>query len=462
MTAFEIVSPADGRALAQVAYARPADIERALERARAALPGWRALALEQRLLAVEAFVAALEARRDELAELVLWQIGRPRQFADEMGRVRARWEQARQLAPRLLGEETVHGDDGIGRRVRCEPKGIALGICAWNYPVAMAAEMATTALAAGNVFVLKHAPQTALIAESMARAAVEAGLPDGVFQALHLPHAAVEDLLSRRSVQAVQFIGSERGGREVLAAASAGLVAAGLELGGKDAAYVRADADLDWSAAQLVDGAFSNSGQSCCSVERIYVQRSVYPRFVEAFVDRARALRLDHPSRSPDMGPVVSAAAAARIAGEIADAVAAGARSAMAGHRAGELAGSGAYLSPEVLLDTDAHMAIEREESFGPVVTLTPVESDAHALAAINASRFGLTASVWTRETQAAAGLIDEIQAGTVFVNRCDHADLHLPWGGTKVSGLGRIGGRASFDEWVELKSVHVRAAGHS
>ncbi|UHQ21403.1 aldehyde dehydrogenase family protein [Lysobacter sp. 5GHs7-4] len=460
MDAFEIISPVDGRSLSVVRYARESESERALQRAQAALPGWRALGLDARLAAIEAFVAAMEARRAEFAKQVLWQIGRPLQFADELGRVRAGWERTRALAPQLLGEQVVDGGDGIRRALRREPKGIALGICAWNYPVAMAAQMAIAALAAGNAFVLKHAPQTALIAELMAECADAAGLPGGVFQVLHLPHAMVERLLSQRRFQAVQFIGSERGGRAVLAAASAGLVATGLELGGKDAAYVRADADLDWAAAQLVEGAYANSGQSCCSVERIYVDRRVYPRFVDAFVERARALRLDHPLRSPDLGPVVSAAAAQRIADEVAAAVAAGARAALAGHRAGELAGQGAYLSPEVLLDVNADMAIEREETFGPVATLTAVDGDAQALAAINASRFGLTASVWTREPQAAAGLIDAIQAGTVFVNRCDHADLHLPWGGTKASGLGRIGAGASFDEWVELKSVHVRETG--
>lgn len=460
--AFDIVSPVDGRKLATVPYTGAAETERALQRAQAAAPAWRGLALERRLAALEGFVVAMEARRAEFAERVLWQIGRPQQFADELGRVRARWDETRRLAPALLGEVELAPGDGIRRWLRREPKGVALGICAWNYPVAMAAEMATTALAAGNVFVLKHAPQTALIADLMADAADAAGLPDGLFQALHLSHSAVARLLSQRRFHAVQFIGSERGGREVLAAAGAGLVAAGLELGGKDAAYVRADADLDWTAQQLVEGAYSNSGQSCCSVERIYVERSVYPRFVDAFVDRARGLRLDHPLKSPDLGPVVSAAAAARIRDEVAAAIAAGARSAMPGHRAGELAGQGAYLSPDVLLEVDASMAIAREESFGPVVALAPVESDAQALAAINDSRFGLTASVWTRDLDAAAELVGAIEAGTVFVNRCDHADLYLPWGGTKASGLGRIGGNATFDEWTECKSVHVRAAGQS
>jgi len=458
--AFQILSPVDGRTLAALSCAREAEVERALQRAQAARAAWRRLPLERRLAALEAFVAAMEARRAEFAERVMWQIGRPQQFADELGRVRACWDETRRLAPQLLGEVALDRGDGIRRTLRREPRGIALGICAWNYPVAMAAQMATTALAAGNVFVLKHAPQTALIADLMVDAADAAGLPDGVFQALHLSHATVAGLLAQRRVHAVQFIGSERGGREVLAAASAGLVAAAMELGGKDAAYVRADADLDWSAQQLVEGAFSNSGQSCCSVERIYVERSAYPRFVDAFVERARALRLDHPLKAPDLGPVVSVEAAARIRAAVADAIAAGARSAMGGHRAGELDGHGAYVSPEVLLDVDAGMAIAREEVFGPATILAPVESDAQALSAINDSRYGLTASVWTRDPDAADDLIEAIDAGTVFVNRCDHADLYLPWGGTKASGLGRIGGAATFDDWVEYKSVHARRAG--
>jgi acyl-CoA reductase-like NAD-dependent aldehyde dehydrogenase len=274
-----------------------------------------------------------------------------------------------------------------------------------------------------------------------------------------MSHPLTEKLVAAGDFQGVQFIGSERGGREVLRSCAAGLMSAGLELGGKDPAYVRADANLEWTVQELVDGSFGNSGQSCCSVERIYVDRSIHDRFVECFVEATSKLKVGNPLDYPDLGPVVSTAAARRIAGEVASALAMGARRASSIPTGHTLAGIGAYLAPEVLINTSHEMSIMREETFGPVVPIMAVSGDEAALALMNDSRYGLTASVWSRDLDRARWLVDRVEAGTVFVNRCDHADVLLPWGGMKTSGLGRSWGPTTFDELTQVKSFHVREA---
>jgi len=454
---FKIISPVDGSTLAVLPYASTQAVDEALSCARASLASWRRTPLSERIAVVERFLDALGARRAKLAELITWQMGRPLQQADEFDRVQAQAIEMIALAPKALADVPLAGSPGIRRSMRREPKGVFLAICAWNYPLAMASDMVISALLAGNVVILKHAAQTALLADEMVRAFEESGCPKGVFQSLHLAHPLIEKMVAAGEFQGLQFIGSERGGREVLRASAAGLIAAGMELGGKDPAYVRADADVEWTVQQLVEGSFGNSGQSCCSVERIYVNRDIHDRFVECFVDAASKLKLGNPLAYPDLGPVVSVAAACRIAEEVAAAVACGAKRALSKPAGDGLAGTGAYLAPEVLISASHDMSIMRDETFGPVVPIMAVPDDEAAMALMNDSRYGLTASVWSRDIGSAQSLVARIDAGTVFVNRCDHADVLLPWGGTKASGIGRRGGPMAFDELTQVKSFHVR-----
>jgi len=456
--AFEVISPIDDRSLLTRAYAGGAEIEAALARAEAAFRGWRKTPLDARIAVVKAFLAEMEARADVLADILSQQMGRPRWQADEVPRLKLVGEIAMREAAMVLAEEAYPSDPGIRRFVRREPLGPTLSICAWNYPTAMLSMLVTEPLLAGNVVLLKHSPQTPVTAEIAAEAFKAAGGPDGVFQAIHLSHPAAEALIASDRLGAVRFIGSVAGGRRVHAAAAGTHTHVHLELGGKDPAYVRADADLSDAIPLIAEGCFSNAGQSCCSVERIYVHRDIADRFTEALTAEAQNWSLGHPLTEKAMiGPVVRAAAADGIRGRIAEAVSLGAKPTLAAGRypAAEL--GRAYVEPQVLAACRADMPIMRDELFGPVACIEVVSSDEEAIARMNDSEYGLSAGVWSQDIERATAVAAEIEAGTVFVNRCDHADLYLPWGGVKASGIGRANGRIGILEATQSKSFHVR-----
>jgi acyl-CoA reductase-like NAD-dependent aldehyde dehydrogenase len=455
-TTFNIVTPVDGTVYRTLAYEQQSQIGDRLDRAELAFRTWRTFSVVERIHAVSLFVDALERLRPQFSEQVLWLIGRPHQQADEMDRVIATVRSLIAYANVKLREDPVASDDGIRRFVRREPRGVCLAICAWNYPVAMACGMAVAAMLAGNVVLLKHAPQTAPIADLIEEAYRASGAPAEVFQRVHMDHSTAEQVIASGRIQFVQFIGSEQGGRAVHRAAARNLVPVGLELGGKDPAYVQPDADVEAAAAGLVSGSFDNAGQSCCSVERIYVHSHVYDAFVECFVARMRALQFGDPRSQPDVGPVVSLGAASRIRQRVEEAVAANATAIAHPARSSCDPGS-AYFAPLVLLGATHAMPIMQDELFGPVAPIVRVDTDDIAIELMNDSRYGLTASVWSKDENSALAVASAIDAGTCYINRCDHADLLLPWGGVKTSGIGRSYGQVAFDELTFLKSFHVR-----
>jgi acyl-CoA reductase-like NAD-dependent aldehyde dehydrogenase len=279
-----------------------------------------------------------------------------------------------------------------------------------------------------------------------------------VFQILHLGHEATLRLVASPQVDFVAFTGSVAGGRAVQKAASDRFIGVGLELGGKDPAYVREDADLASAIENLVDGAFFNSGQSCCGIERIYVHRRHYQQFVDGFVDLTRAYRFGNPlDANTNLGPMVRASAAQFVRGQIADAQASGARTLIpAGHFAAELAGT-AYLAPQVLVDVNHSMSVMRDESFGPVIGIMPVDSDQQALALMNDSPYGLTAAIWTQDRAAAIALGEQIATGTVFMNRCDYLDPALAWTGVKDTGRGISLSILGYQQLTRIKSFHLK-----
>jgi acyl-CoA reductase-like NAD-dependent aldehyde dehydrogenase len=457
---FSVTSPVDGSTYATRAYADGAAIEAALARARAALRSWQRTPLAERLAILLRFGEEMQARAAQLAEMLAWQIGRPLWQADETPRLALVGRLLADVAAETLADVAYPADENIRRYVRPTAGGLHLSICAWNYPTAMLGYLVTAPLAAGNVVIFKHSPQTPLIAEVAEEAFRAAGGPEGVFQSLHLDHADAERLIASGAFNAVNFIGSVNGGRRVHAAAAGTFTQVHLELGGKDPAYIRADADLSAAVPQIAEGSFSNAGQSCCSVERIYVDRTIHDRFVEALVAEAAKWTIGHPiAEKPMVGPVVRASAADTIRGMTEQAVRAGARRLMpeAGARhAAEL--GAAYVAPEVLVGVDHGMAIMRDELFGPVACIQAVDGDDQAVALMNDSDFGLSASIWTQDIDRGAALLDEVEAGTVYLNRCDHADLYLPWGGVKNSGMGRTNGRAGLIEATAAKAYHVRS----
>ena len=332
--------------------------------------------------------------------MVAWQIGRPLWQADETPRLKLIGNLAGLAAGEALADEGMPADPGIRRFVRHQAQGVMLSICAWNYPVAMLGYLVTAPLIAGNVVIFKHSPQTPTVGDIAAEAFAEAGLPDGVFQAIDLRHQDAERMIASGRLRAVNFIGSVAGGRRVHAAAAGTFTNVHLELGGKDPAYIRSDADLDKAIPLLIEGCYSNSGQSCCSVERIYVHAGIYRRFVDAFVAQAADVTLANPlDGKPYIGPVVRASAAANIRAQIDDAVAKGARRLLEPGRTNASALGPAYVEPEVLVDVDHSMSIMRDETFGPVAAIQMVRDDAEAVALMNDSDYGLSASVWTSDT---------------------------------------------------------------
>ena len=396
------------------------------------------------------------ARADTLAEELTWQIGRP--ISQSPGEIRRGFQERALymcgIAEEVLNDLQIEPKPGFRRFIRREPLGVVLVIAPWNYPWLTSVNAVVPALLAGNSVILKMAAQTPLVAERYLEAWRAAGLPEGVFQFLHLDHGQVAKLIADARIAFVAFTGSVAGGHAVQRAAAARFIATGLELGGKDPAYVRADAPLAATVENLVDGAFFNSGQSCCAVERIYVDKAVYKDFVEAFANLTRQYRLGNPlERETTLGPMVRTAAADAVRSQIRDAVDKGAK-ALIGQKDRE---GTPYLPPEVLADVDHGMALMREETFGPAIGIMPVEGDEEAVALMNDSRYGLTASIWTADAEAALRIGDRVETGTWYMNRCDYLDPALAWTGVKDSGRGCTLSRLGLATFTRPKSFHLR-----
>ena len=453
------ISPVDGRVYAERAVATDTAISTAIARARGAQEVWRRLPVAERARYCLAAVEAMLAMQDEIVPELAWQMGRPIRYG--AGELRGFAERARYMigiAESALAPIDPGPKDGFRRWIARDPLGLVMVIAPWNYPYLTAVNSVVPALMAGNAVILKHAAQTILVGERFQRAFDAAGLPAGLFQTLVLDHAQTATLISARLVDQVNFTGSVAGGRAMEAAASGSFIGLGLELGGKDPAYVRADADLANAMENLVDGAFFNSGQSCCGIERIYVHQDLYAKFVDGFVETTKAYVLGDPlDEATTLGPMVKAEAAAFVRGQVRDAVAAGARALVAPDLFARDAAGTPYMAPQVMVDVTHAMAVMREESFGPVVGIMPVANDAEAVRLMNDSPYGLTASIWTQDADRATALGEQIETGTVFMNRCDYLDPALAWTGVKDTGRGASLSRVGYETLTRPKSYHLK-----
>lgn len=453
----EIVSPIDGKVFAGRPLATGEDVAAAVARARMAQQSWRQASVAERVQAVGRMVDELLAMNDEIIPELAWQMGRPIRFGGERRGVEERSRHMLSIAEAALAPLERPAKDGFVRSIAREPLGIVLVIAPWNYPFLTAVNSIVPGLVAGNAVILKHASQTLLAGERFAEAARRAGLPAGLFQNLVMGHADTEKLIGSGAIDHVNFTGSVEGGRRIEQAAAGTFATLGLELGGKDPAYVRADADLDHAAENLVDGSFFNSGQSCCGVERIYVHESVYDGFVERFLDQARGWNLGDPL-DPEtiVGPMARGSFADHVRRQTEEAVRAGATRHLLTKHPKDAAGS-PWLAPEVLTGVNHQMSVMREESFGPVVGIMKVADDAEAITLMNDSPYGLTASIWTADLDAAARIGAEVETGTIFANRCDYLDPALVWTGVKDTGKGGALSEIGYHNLTQPKSFHLK-----
>ena len=454
------ISPIDGALFVERSCASPAKIDAVLDAAVAAGRAWRAVPLAQRAEACRAFTERVFADAPRLAEELARQMGRPIAYGPgEINGFRQRALRMIELANEGLADIVVETPAPGRRFLRREPLGVFLTIAPWNYPYLTAVNSIVPALMAGNAVILKHSHQTPLVAERLVEAA-SGVLPDGLFSFLHLDRDATARLVQDARIAGAAFTGSVAGGVDIERAAAGRFIPVGLELGGKDPAYVRADADLPSAVENLVDGAFFNSGQSCCGIERIYVARPLFKDFVEAFRALTLTYRLGDPlNPSTTLGPMVRASAARFVEGQIAEAVSAGARALISSGAFPAVDPESAYLAPQVLVDVDHTMRVMREETFGPAVGIMPVDDDAQAVALMNDSDLGLTASLWTRDTDRAEVLGGQIETGTVFLNRCDYLDPDLAWTGVKNTGRGYSLSLLGYGQLTRAKSYNFGKA---
>jgi len=455
----QTISPVDGRVYVERAPATATDIDATLQRARAAQRQWRGVPVAERAALMERFCQAFEAEAAGIATELSWQMGRPIRFAP--GEVRGTLERARYMigvAAAALADLDPGAKPGFHRFIRREPLGVVFTVAAWNYPYLIAVNSVVPALLAGNAVILKHSAQTPLCAERFAACFAAAGLPAGVFQCLHLEHADTERVIRDVRVDFVAFTGSVAGGRAVQRVAAERFIGVGLELGGCDPVYVRHDADLAHAIENIVDGAYFNSGQSCCGLQRLYVHESVYERFTAGCIELIGQYVLGDPlDPATTLGPLVRTGAADAVRRQVSDSIAAGAR-AVIDERHFPLSRAGTpYLAPQLLLDAPPAAAVMREEIFGPVAGVMKVHSDAEAVERMNDSPFGLTAAIWTRDEAAALALGDQVHTGTWFMNRCDYLDPALAWVGVKDSGRGCTLSVVGFEQLTRPKSFHLR-----
>ncbi len=453
------ISPVDGSVYVKRAYANESEIASALRAARSAQDVWREVPVDERAEICSRAVDAVVEAGDDIAEEITWQMGRPiRYAAGEIGGFEERARHMIAIAPGALGDRAAEQKEGFTRFIRREPPGLVFVIAPWTYPWLTSVNSIIPALMAGNAVILKHSAQTPLVAERYARAFEAAGLPVGVFQFLHLDHAATERIIKADEIDFIAFTGSVPGGAMVEAAAAGRFVGAGLELGGKDPAYVRADADIGHAVENLVDGAFFNTGQSCCGIERIYTDAGIYDEFVDGFAALTGQYILGDPT-DPEttLGPMVRADAADFVRAQIKDAVAAGAKALIDPASFAADKDGTPYMAPQVLVDVDHSMTVMTEESFGPVVGIMKVASDDEAVTLMNDSNFGLTASVWTTDDKAAAAIGNRVATGTFFQNRCDTLDPALAWTGVKQSGRGCTLSSLGYDSLTRPKSFHLK-----
>lgn len=453
-----LISPIDGSVFVEKPFEGRAEMDARLEAARNAQSVWATRPVAERCAIVAKAIDALEAMNDEIVPEIARMMGRPVRYGGEIGGVKERASYMIEVSEQALAPTVIENSDGFHRYIAREPVGVVLIIAPWNYPYLTAINGIVPALVAGNAVFLKHATQTLLAGERFEAAFEAAGLPDGLFNNVRLDHEMTADLIAKRSFGFVNFTGSVGGGKAISRAAAEAFTGVGLELGGKDPGYVRSDADLNAAVETLIDGAMFNSGQCCCGIERIYVHESLFDKFVAGAKAIVEGYKLGDPLDSETtLGPMAHLRFADEVRVQISEAIASGAKALIDPALFPRDDGTDAYLAPQILVDVDHSMRVMKDESFGPVVGIMPVSSDEEAIKLMNDSPFGLTASIWTADENAAQAIGGRIEAGTVFMNRCDYLDPALCWTGCKDTGRGVSLSVLGYDSVTRPKSYHLK-----
>ncbi|WP_107497240.1 aldehyde dehydrogenase family protein [Thalassobius sp. I31.1] len=449
------ISPIDGSVYAERPVLSLNAAQAAAKAAREAQKAWAARPVQERVDLVMAGVAAVGAMNDEIVPELAHMMGRPTRYGGEFGGFEERAGHMAGIAVESLADIEVGEDATFKRYIKRIPHGVVFVVAPWNYPYMTAINTVAPALIAGNTVMLKHATQTLLVGERMAQAFHSAGIPEDVFQNVFLSHDVTNDLIAGNAFDFVNFTGSVGGGQAMERAAAGTFTGVGTELGGKDPGYVMEDADLDAAVDTLVDGAMFNAGQCCCGIERIYVHESLYDQFVEKAVAIVNGYKLGHPmDADTTMGPMANVRFAQEVRAQIAEALADGAVAHIDTMAEDD---GGAYLTPQILTNVTHDMRVMRDESFGPVVGIMKVSSDAEAIKLMNDSEFGLTASLWTQDVDRAGRIGDELETGTVFMNRADYLDPGLCWTGCKNTGRGGGLSVIGFHNLTRPKSYHLK-----
>jgi len=455
MSALEIFDPATGERIAQVSADDGASVAAKAAAARAAQAAWAEVTMAERLAIVRRYRAAIVDQLDDLATTLTREVGKPiAQARNELNGLLPRLDFFVEQAARALADEPVFEGGGMREQLSHVPLGVVANISAWNYPWFVGNNVIVPALLAGNAVLYKPSEYATLSGLACTRLLHEAGVPADVLRCL-VGGAEVGSALLAQDIDGLFFTGSHATGQRIAQTLATRLVKLQLELGGKDPTYVRADADAKAAAESLADGAMYNTGQSCCSVERIYVHERIHDAFVAHFLAAVAGMRRGDPmDASTYVGAITRAPQLAVLEAQVADALAKGATLRAGGKRG---AGPGNWFEPTVLTEVDHRMELMREESFGPLIGIQKVRDDDEAVALMNDTRYGLTAGVYTQDEAAARALLARVHAGTVYWNCCDRVSPRLPWSGVGDSGIGLTLGVAGLQTFTRPKAWHLR-----
>ena len=459
MSIQKTITPIDNSVYLERPLSTQNEIDNVIENSKKNFQSWKSTSIDDRIKIINKFIDNLIALKPEVSKEICWQIGRPiSQCGNELRGFEERSRHMVEIAKESLRDIPATKNDEFDNYIFKSPLGVIFVMAPWNYPIITATNTIVPALLAGNTIVIKHSSQTPRCAELISQAFENTGLPEGVFQFVHTDHQACEKIIADPRIAHVVFTGSVRGGQEVKKYIGTRFINAGLELGGKDPAYVRSDADLNHAIENLVDGAMFNSGQSCCGIERIYVDQSIYKDFIDGFKNLTEQYKLGDPSQEDtNLGPVVRLSAANFIRSQISEAEKQGAKRLIDESKFLMVKEDNCYIAPQVMIDVDHSMRFMMEETFGPAVGIMPVKDDQEAKQLMNDSPYGLTASIWTKDTDFAKDFGREIETGTFFMNRCDYLDPALAWTGVKDTGVGCSLSVLAFDQFTRPQSFHMR-----